>query len=132
MFKIIHRWWQLASSTSLPMACNQTFSKFLNFHSDPNIQQNMKVINDLYSCIKKMLLDEIQNKEKVIIYKNTHISWKSSMEQRKRMTVDNYFGKCTFNWIVHYFIMIVEWWKCFGMEISNLQKITVRILSLAC
>ncbi|RDX80347.1 hypothetical protein CR513_39108, partial [Mucuna pruriens] len=111
--------------------CMQLVGYFLNlefFYSNPNIEMNNEVLEDLYKYIDRLsendeFVDHIHNE--FPIYKRARGMFDFLTTVRKRTTMTLVIILI----LMHMNNITTEWWKMYGAHTPHLQNIVIKILS---
>ncbi|KAH1137373.1 hypothetical protein GYH30_027388 [Glycine max] len=116
VFAIIDKRWNFQLHRSLHVAGHFLNPKF--FYDNTDLEFDFEVTNGLFECIKK-LIPQFDVQQKILtelhLYKigAEHFGSDFAMAQRKTHSP-------------------TYWWRMFGSQTPNLQKLAIKILSLTC
>ncbi|KAH1221743.1 hypothetical protein GmHk_12G035088 [Glycine max] len=116
VFEIIDKRWNCQLHRPLHAAAHFLNSEF--FYDNTDLEFDFEVTNGLFECIKK-LIPQFDVQQKILtelhLYKigADHFGFDFAMAQRKTHSP-------------------TYWWRMFGSQTPNLQKLAIKILSLTC
>ncbi|KAH1249951.1 hypothetical protein GmHk_05G013217 [Glycine max] len=147
VFAIIDKRWNCQLHRPLHATAHFLNPEF--FYDNTNLEFDFEVTNGLFECIKK-LISQFDVQQKILtelhLYKigAEHFGSDFAMAQRKTHSLRNFYHMTNTNTILFFYALnsklcswlvigiAAYWWRMFGSQTPNLQKLTIKILSLTC
>ncbi|XP_025984520.1 uncharacterized protein [Glycine max] len=88
------------------------------FYTNPNIDSDNEVVDDLYKCIDKLSEDDdfvVEVHKQLLVYKRARERFGMTAAMKARTEISP-----------------AEWWKLYGGKTPHLQTIAIKVLSLTC